>query len=268
MKIFKLVIAAFFFVNYCTAQKISIAPHVGMNLNSFGYPKSNIATNSILSYPKDINLGYQVGGDLTYTVGNKKHVLSISSVPLGVQFRGDVKNIEMTQTRIIFKRSSNDRQPLLSYQLFFSNIISKPGSIRNISFFYGGGMGVGFNRSKDFYKLNNVPEPGGAVGTSDSLYHLYEYTKNRLGAGYFVMPEIGFSFFNKDDNPLVNISFFYYIGLKTQASYNLILRYGKEGTNYNIEERPILGTRGGFYGAKLSFPFSLYTLKKTRKKTS
>ena len=263
MKKMKLIVVLILIGNYCTAQTISVAPHVGMNLNSFGYPKSNIDPNSILSYPKDINLGYQLGGDLIYTKGNKKHVLSISSVPLGVQFRGEVLNRDSRRIVTIFKNSSNDRQPLISYQFFVDKIISKTKGARQISLFYGGGLGVGLNRSKEFYRVNSDPIQDGSLSLRDSIFWAFIYPKKNTGLGYFLMPEVGFTYYNRDEKPVVNISFCYYVGLKTQVTHDLLLQYGKLGTSYFEEERPIIGTRGSFFGAKLSFPFQLYTIKKS-----
>lgn len=269
MKTLKILLSILAIGNYCLAQKVSIAPHVGMNFNSFSYPKSNIAPNSILTYPKDINLGYQLGGDLIYAKGNKKHVLSISSVPLGVQFKGAVLNRESGRIVTTFKVSTNDRQPLLSYQFFINRRISKNNNKREISFFYGGGVGVGLNRSKEFYKVNNYPIQDDQIRSEDSIYFSYMYTKRRNGMGYFVMPEIGITYHNKKGKAIINASMYYYIGLRPQVYYDLTLQYGKFGTSYFEEERPTLGTRGSFYGAKLSFPFQLFSIKQSplKKKT-
>ena len=48
------------------------------------------------------------------------------------------------------------------------------------------GLGVGFNRSKNFYAVNNIPQRFGS-------YHLPD--------GYFLKPEVGFTFYNKKKKP-------------------------------------------------------------------
>ena len=250
--------------NNINAQKLYIAPFTGLNLSSFSYPKGGRAANSILSYPKFINLNPGLGADIIYAKGKFRHVLSIASNPLGSSFRGKVKNRENNQNVIIFNAASSDKQLTIGYQLFHEQYLSKVNSKRKLAFYYGMGAAVGFNRSEEFYKINNVPFAGGTATIPPGWFYAFEQTTAQLQSvqsGIFLMPEAGLTYYNKKKKPVVNLSLYSYLGLRSQNAYNLVLQYGQLNTSYFVEERLTLRTRGGLFGFKISFPFCIYTKK-------
>ena len=261
MKIMKILLLCLIFANYTTAQTISLAPFSGLNFSSFSYPKLQKDKNSILTYPKDINLSPGMGFDVIYKNKKLKHVLSVASTPLGNSFKGKVEDRNLKTIVTIFRHNSYNKQANIGYQLFFEKFISKPESKHKVTLYYGLGASVSTNRSNEFYKINNLPSAGGMLRLPDSIFHAFEYRKLRLQTGIFLMPEVGFTYYSKKQKPIVNLSLYSYIGLRPQMEYNLILQYGKLFTSYFVEERLALRTRGGLFGFKLSFPFQVYTFK-------
>ena len=261
MKINKLIFIFVIITNSVLAQTISIAPFSGLNFSTYSYPKLDKDANSILTYPKNINVNPGMGFDIIYKNRNLRHVLSIASTPLGNSFKGKVLNRDIRLITATFKHAHYDRQANIGYQLFFEKIITKLESKHKVTLYYGLGASLSTNRSNEFYKVNNKPVDGGSSSSFDSIFFAFEYRKLRLNTGIFLMPEVGFTYYSKKQKPIVNLSLYSYIGLRPQMEYNLIIQYGKLNTSYFVEERLALRTRGGLFGFKLSFPFQVYTFK-------
>ncbi len=250
---------------FALTQKISIVPHTGINLSAFGYRAGGKDPASILTYPKFNNINPVLGVDIMYEKGKFIHALGVSSQPFGISFKGDVKQEGTNQTAILFSHAAFDRQFMLSYQLFVQSRISKTSSKRPVYFNYGMGLGVGFNRSKNFYSINNIPRSFGGSSLPAGHFYAYEYNRFRTGIGYFLKPEIGFIFYNKKKKPFLNTSLFYNIGLTEMESFKLKLQYGNLFTTYFKEENQILKTRGSVFGFKIGVPVKLFEIKKHAK---
>ncbi len=251
---------------FALTQKISIVPHTGINLSAFGYRAGGNDPASILTYPKFNNINPVLGVDIMYEKGRLMHVFGVSSQPFGISFNGDVKQEGTNQTVILFRYAGYDRQLFLSYQLFIQNRITKTSSKRPVYFNYGMGLGVGFNRSKNFYSINNAPQRGGRSTLPAGHFFAFEYNRFRSGIGYFLKPEIGFTFYNKKKKPFLNTSLFYNIGLTEMESFKLKLQYGNLFTTYFKEENQILKTKGGVFGFKIGVPIKLFEIKKHGKR--
>ena len=118
-----------------TAQKLYIVPNSGINLSSFGYRSGGKDPSSILTYPKNINISPGMGADIVYEKGKIKHVLSFSSMPFGITFKGKVIRQGTDINSITFIENSFQRQLLVGYQFFMQSQLNKPNAKRPLHFY-------------------------------------------------------------------------------------------------------------------------------------
>ena len=250
-----------------TAQKLYIVPNSGINLSAFGYRSGGKDPSSILTYPKSNNINPGMGADIVYEKDRFRHVLSFSSMPVGISFKGTVIREGTNLSSIIFSNSSSKNQFLLGYHFFMLKQLNKPTAKRPLHFYYGAGLGIGFNRSKKFYALNSTNIHDGLINGFDNHFYAYTYDAFRKNIGVFAIPEAGFTLFNKKKKPILNASFYYNIGLTEMSEFKLHLNYGKLNTpSYNFTENQNLRTRGGVYGFKIGVPIKIFDFKKHAKR--
>lgn len=248
------------------AQKLYIAPNTGLNLGAYGYRSGGKDPSSILTYPKNSSINVGLGADIIYETKKFKHVLSFSSMPVGISFKGTVIREGTNLSSIIFSNSSSKQQLLVGYQFFAKTQLSKPTTKRPLEFYYGAGLGIGFNRSKEFYRLNSSNIYTYSSNGYDKHFVSYSYDALRKHSGIFIMPEAGFTLYNKKKKPIVNASFYYNIGLTEMSEFKLDLNYGKlNSPTYNFTEKQNLRSKGGVYGFKIGVPVKIFDFKKHAK---
>ena len=188
-------------------------------------------------------------------------------MPFGITFKGKVKRQGENLNSITAIDNSFQRQLVVGYQFFIQNQLNKPNAKRPLFFYYGAGLGIGFNRSKNFYTKNYSDIYWMTINGYDN--HFYEYTYNafRKHTAIFAMPEVGFTLYNKKKKPVVNASFYYNIGLTEMSEFKVNLNYGKLNTSsYNFTENQNLRTKGGVYGFKIGVPIKIFDFKKHAKR--
>lgn len=254
------------FLQQVNAQNLYIVPNTGINLSAFGYRNDGRDLSSILTYPKASNINPGMGADIIYETNRFKHVLNFSSMPFGITFKGTVIREGTNLSSIIFSNSSFQRHLLVGYQFFVKTALSKPTAKRSLEFYYGAGFGIGFNRSKEFYTKNYININDGLRNGFDNHFYTYTYDAFRKSTAIFVMPEAGFTLYNKKKKPVINASFYYNIGLTEMSEFKIDLRYGNlNSSTYNFTEKQNLRTKGSVYGFKIGVPIKIFTFKKHAK---
>ncbi len=252
-----------FFALSAKAQQLSIVPNSGINFSSISYRAGGKDPASILTYPKWSNINPGMGVDFIYKKNSLKQVLSFSSTPFGMSFKGKINKEGTNEVISTFIYSSAQRQFTLGYQLFKETSISSYTRKYKLAFFYGAGIGIGFNRKREFYEKNSsnvnlawpsFPQSGIEINGKYSAY--------RKNIGVYVMPEAGFTLHNKKNKPLLNLSLYYYLGLTPISSFDVNIRYTRSNTSPVFQENQLLKTRGGIFGLKLGVPLKTFQLKK------
>jgi hypothetical protein len=130
--------------------------------------------------------------------------------------------------------------------------------------YWMGGLGIGFNESRKYYQeqYNYYTY----TWESDDRITTYETFVSKMGLGFFVTPRVGLNLYSaKKKKQILNLNFFYDIGVSKQAGFYVKYKIGtydasgnlnqsKEGTTYLI-------TRGRSYGISISTPLISFKKK-------
>lgn len=198
---------------------------------------------------------------MLYRHNKVTHVLSISQLPLGKNFkivnRYNLPPYDADNLGFSYYIFGTDVQNiLLSYDQLRSEQKTRPFIFKTtIKLNYSYGVGIGLNRSKYYYANFYSSSNGG--WSSPWTYVAVDATHFRDGPGFFANFRAGIDFFGrKRKESFMTLRFFYLQGLRKMAHFNIHYRYGYWNDLSKRIDKPdqLLFTRGTTLGFTLAFP--------------
>lgn len=147
---------------------------------------------------------------------------------------------------------------ILSYNLGYeSKKLHNP--IGNLKIRYTGsfGLGIGFNRSKAYYRDIFYPIDYGLQ--DGNTYMAYLGTLSRTGMGIFSIVNAGFDIVSRKNKRVLSFSFFYNKGFTEMIKFNIHYQYGFfNDPNKQVDvPNQLLRSRGTSFGLKIGIPIKI-----------
>jgi hypothetical protein len=138
---------------------------------------------------------------------------------------------------------------------------------QHLSFFYGVGIGIGFNRTATYYREVQNAGYSSLYAGGENIVSIQRWAKP-TGHGVFIKLRGGFSLINKKKREAVILELFWRQGFRKMIeytvdySYSSTLRpsYGRSVTGYRFNNR------GTTFGTTIGFPINLSKHQSRKKK--
>ena len=258
----KIYLLAVFFPSLLSAQ-ISITPKIGFEYSGIAYyPKGAVKYDDIRITVPDGELFLSV--ELSMIKKKEKFSLAFDRMNLG-------EGVLIPQDSVVFSngyvgegttRSQTGRNVL--FVGFLYDRINKPIMGTLLSWFYGAGFGIGFNKDEAYYRETQNAGYSSSYFGGDNPVSFQRWAKP-TGHGVFIKLRSGISLMNKKDREIIILEFFWNQGFRKMVEYTLNYSYsyvGAPGSGHTVTGYRF-NNRGTTFGATLGFP--IYIAKKKSK---
>ena len=246
---------------FANAQKLYVVPKLTAPFAGLSYATEY---NKEEFRPDNIEINFSWGFDVIYKRPKISHKFSFSVIPLGMGIRLKNKFMEPPYSSGLgnlgfkgTKHVSHTDQFALDYSLQKESKRDKKFLFNSrIRLNYSAGIGVGFNRSEDYYKSQS-PYTGG--GADQLTYLTYSITTTKEGLGLFLNCGAGFDFINKKNQRVLSFNVFYRQGIADMAKYNIHYQYGylnDPSRQVNVPNQ-VIYTGGDTFGFSLGVPIKI-----------
>lgn len=239
------------------AQKISAALNLTTPFSGISYTKGH---NRDEFKPSVARINFSWGVDMIYHGKKVNHKFSIEQVPFEKYFKLVNKfmlppNPEQLLGHVRINFGTTIDHFIFSYTLQKEGKKPKGFLLHSrIRFNYSSGVGISFNRSKNYYQTIYANSSDGSSNTH--TYMAYDAVHFRDDFGLFLRGTGGFDFVNKKGKRKLSLNAFYNQGLKDMAHFDIHYRYGYWNDPSKRVDVPhqILRSRGTTFGLSIGVP--------------
>lgn len=241
-------------------QKLYTVVNVTTPFSGISYTNGHNRKEFKPSVPR-FNLSW--GIDLIYRRKKVNHKISVEQVPFEKYFKLVNKymlppNTEQLLGSVRIKFGTAIDHFIFSYALQKEGKLEKGFLFHSkIRFHYSVGIGVSFNRSKEYYRDYYSNSSDGR--SNPYTYMAYEAVHYRDGLGLFVKGTGGFDLVNNKGKRKLSINLFHNQGLKDMAKFDIHYQYGYWNDPAKQVDVPhqILRSRGTIFGFSVGIPITL-----------
>ena len=240
------------------SQKLYIIPNFDLQYSGLSFMR-NSEKNADDFKPSVPLLNYMSSIDIIYKPQKLVHKITLEYSRLGDGFKITNKFMSPADPGILSMSDAGAIQHfILSYSLGIeSKNVHNP--LGNLKLRYTGslGMGIGFNRSKKYYKDLWYPIDNGLQ--DDKMYMAYLGTISRTGMGFFSIANAGFDVISRKNKRVLSFSLFYDKGFSELIKFNIHYQYGYFNDPSRQIDVPnqILRSRGTSFGLKIGVPIKI-----------
>lgn len=244
---------------HSVGQRLQIVPQLGFQYFGMSYISKPDA------HPKDFKQSRPefeatMGIDIKLRSNKLTHVVGLYNPIVGPSF--SFKNMfadkGIIPTFLGHAHSSGPNQIFVSYSLENESKKMRKvfGAIRT-KYYYSGGIGVGFNKSKKYYEDVLMPWTyGRQIGDN---YYTYTVRYRKEGFGVLIPMRTGINLYNKKNRNFLNLNMFWIQGFKKMAEYSIDYEYGYfTHPEYQRSIKDVrLKSRGTVFGATVGMPINI-----------
>ncbi len=267
----KIILLALFFCPSYLFSQITFTPKAGIEFSGLSYyPKSTNKQSDIKISTPDIEMF--LSGEIGFQ--NKREKFSIAlemkNISEGVVVFNDSTVFPNNYGRIGKGRVGHFTGGTHTFVgLFYDRINNYFPSSKILSYFYGAGIGVGFNRTDAYYRETQNAGYSSAFWGGDNFTNIEMWNKP-TGHGIFLKLRGGIALHNKKRKECVLLELFWNKGFRKMLEHTVNYSYGYSplpGSGHSVTGYRF-NSRGTTFGSTLGFPIRIVNPKSNRQATS
>lgn len=259
----KSLLLVIFFPGWMNAQ-ISIIPKIGFEYSGIAYyPKGAIKYEDIrITVPEGEGF---LGAEISLTKKKQKITLAAELMNLGEGVTIYNDSAVLPNNVVVYRSASLLTGGSIVFLGIFYDRVSTPIKNTRLSFFYGCGTGIGFNKNEEYYRTAQDAGYSSAYFGGDNPISIQRWAKP-IGHGIFLKLRGGISLLNKKSREIIILEFFWRQGFIKMNEYTVDYSYtyvGAPGSGHSVTGYRF-NSRGTTFGSTLGFP--IYFSKNKKKK--